>query len=126
MNSATFPIGIVEIVEVSDVVVNEAGAYTVGFKYRLRPNAFGELFDFKSAIHKSLPPAIQQNFKLNLLAPDQADKRVLSMFSAMGTDGLTRGHAELIRSGFFSRKWRIAKVYLDQLDRTEYTFHRVE
>jgi hypothetical protein len=56
----------------------------------------------------------------------QGDKRVLYMVSAMGSDGLTRGHAELTKAGLFSRKWSIAKVYLDQVDDSQYTFHRIE
>ena len=83
-------------------------------------------FDFNSAIHKSLPTGIQQNFKYDLLDRDLRDKRILYLVSAMGSDGLTRGHAELTKAGLFSRKWSIAKVYLDQMDDTQYTFRRVE
>ena len=63
--------------EVSDVVVNKAGEFTVGFKFRMKPNGLGELFDFNSAIHKSLPPGIQQNFKYDLLDRDLREENPL-------------------------------------------------
>jgi hypothetical protein len=126
VNSTAVPIGTVKIVEVSDVVLNKAGVYSVGFKFRLKPNGLGELFDINGAIHKSLPQGIRQTFRNDIVDRAQADKRVLYMVSAMDSEGLTRGHAELKKAGLFSRKWTIGKVYLDQMDDTRYTFHRVE
>ena len=115
-----------EIVEVSEVVLGNNGNYTVGFKFRMKPNSLGELFDINSSVHKSLPVGIRERFKTKLLEDGSTDKRPLYIARAQSPDGLTFGHADLVTEGVFDRKWKIGKVYLDQVDKTEYTYRPVE
>ena len=58
-NQVSVPIGSFEVVEISDVMPESAkDTYSVGFKYRFKPNTFGEVFD--RAIHHSDPAAIRR------------------------------------------------------------------
>jgi hypothetical protein len=126
VSSAYIPIGSVEIVEVSEVVPGNNGTYTVGFKFRMKPNSLGELFDINSSVHKSLPVGIQRLFKTKLLEDGSPDKRPLYIARAQSADGLTFGHADFVTEGIFDRKWKVAKVYLDQVDKTQYTYRPVD
>ena len=126
VSSAYIPIGSIEIVEVSEVVAGNSGTYTVGFKFRFKPNNFGELFDVNSSVHRSLPIGIRELFKTKLLQDGTPDKRLLYLANARSAEGLTLGHADLVTEGVFDPKWKIAKVYLDQVDKTAYKYHSVE
>ena len=125
--STSIPIGSVEIAEVSDVVLgNRQGVYTVGFKFRFKPNGFGELLDLSSPIFKLMPAGIRQLFKYKIFDDTEPDKRLIYTSYGSGSDGLTFGHAELMTEGSFNRQWKIVHVYFDSMDQTKYTFHRVE
>ena len=115
------PIGAIEIVEVSDVISgSKPDAYSVGFKFRFKPSALGELYDLTSSIHKSLPPGVRRLFA-NVPKHDQR-------FEYFDRDGLTFGYAELTSSGLFSRRWKIETVYfkLTEDAKQKYTFHHIK
>lgn len=127
VTSTTLTIGSIEIVEVSDAVAGQnRGTYTVGFKFRLKPNGLGALLDINSPVHKSLPPGIRELFRYKVFDNTEVDKRLTYMVNAGKSDGLTFGHADLVKEGIFHPRWKIAHVYLDQIDKTQYAFHPIE
>jgi hypothetical protein len=127
--AVAFPIGAIEIVEVSDVVEGKAGTYPVGFKFRFKPNALGELYDVTSSIHQSLPLKVRWLFA----SVPKSDQRFqyltaiqLEELKKKDSEGLVFGHAELTRDGL--GRWKAAAVYFDQRDdaKQKYTYHQVE
>jgi hypothetical protein len=130
-HAVAFPIGVIEIVEVSDVVEgSKAGTYTVGFKFRFKPNALGELYDVTSSVHNSLPLKVRWLFA-GVPKSDQRFQYLTSIqlekLKRKDSDGLVFGHAELTRDGL-SGRWKTAAVYFDQMDdaKLKYTYHQVE
>jgi len=127
-HAVAFPIGAIEIVEVSDVVEGKAGTYTVGFKFRFKPNALGELYDVTSSIHQSLPLKVRWLFA-SVPKSDQRFQYLTSIqleeLKKKDSEGLVFGHAELTRDGL--GRWKAA-VYFDQMDdaKQKYTYHQVE
>ncbi|HEX3253874.1 MAG TPA: hypothetical protein VHS05_30845 [Pyrinomonadaceae bacterium] len=127
VRSTTLTIGSIEIAEISDVVAGERrGTYTVGFKFRLKPNGLGALLDINGPVHKSLPNGIRELFRYKAMDNTEVDKRLTYMVHASKSDGLTFGHADLVREGIFHPQWKIAHLYLDQVDKTPYEFHPIE
>ncbi len=121
-NSTDITIGSVEIVEVSDVVSgDQPDQYTVGFKYRFKPNSLGEIFNFvKRPDQKSIPAGVRK-----LIDDPMLDGRISHIALRIGADGLMYGRAELTSVGSFWRKWKITHVYFDSFDKAKYTYHRV-
>jgi len=134
-SSTGVPIGTIELLEVSDVVRTKGqDAYTVGFKCRFKPNSLGELFDVSSPIFKSIPFQVRKHF-VETIPSGLEDKRLLyingiQLMQKLNTgkdgDGIALGHAELIKEGLFEPQWKIKQVSFDQMDHTEYAFHRIE
>ncbi len=101
--------------------VPRPGTYTLGFKFRFKPNSLGELFDVTSPIHKLMPVEIRK------LAEEPTFNQILAYIAkGIDSDDLTFGHAELTIDSSNRRQWKITHVYFDSRDKTKYTFHRVD
>lgn len=115
-NRASVPIGLIEVVETSDVVSESAkDTYSVGFKYRFKPNTLGEVFD--RAIHHSDPAAIRK-----IIDEPDFDDRIRSLVKGSDGEGLASGHAALAK---VEGRWKVTQVYFDNSATTKYTFHRL-
>ena len=133
-SSTTITIGSIEILEVSDVVTTREGTYTVAFKYRFKPNSLGVMFDVSNPIFKSMPLPVRNLFVDNLSVT--FDKRLqyinASQFilnkntGTFSEGGIAVGHAELVKGDSVMDQWKIANVFFDQKDQTNYTFHPVD
>jgi hypothetical protein len=125
--STNVTVGSIEIVEISDPVAGQrTGTYSVGFKFRIKPNALGALIDRDSPVHRSLPAGIRQLFFSHAADINAVDRRLTYLVTGRGSDGLSLGHADLVREGIFNPQWKIAQVYLDPRDQTQYAYRRVE
>lgn len=133
-SSTTIPIGSVEILEVSDVVVTQEGSYTVGFKCRFNPNSLGTVFDVSNPIFKSMPLVVRDLFvdSVNVtfdkrLSYINASQLIPNQNTgAISKDGIAVGHAELMKPDSIVAQWKIKNVFFDQKDQTKYTYHPVD
>ncbi len=115
-DEVTVPIGSFEVVEVSDVLPGSAkDTYSVGFKYRFKPNTLGEVFD--RAIHHSDPAAIRK-----IIDQRDFDDRVRPLEQTSDGEGLASGYATLEK---VEGRWRVTQIYFDNTAATKYTFHRL-
>ena len=132
-SSTTVTIGSIEILEVSDVVTTAEGTYTVGFKCRFKPNSLGLVFDVSSPVFKSMPEQVRKLFVDSLTVT--FDKRLEYLNAShyvlnkntgrFSGGGIAVGHAELVKGYSAVPEWRVANVFFDQKDQTNYTFHPV-
>jgi len=117
-NFRDVPIGTIELVAVSDLVAGATpNACTLGFKYRFKPNALGDVFEL--ALHKSEPAAIRK-----MIESPASDDRLRNVAKANDNEGLGTGYAELLKEGS-SGTWKISAVYFQDRPDSRYKFHQL-